>query len=57
VEAVGGAVAHSQADNGRDGLVEQPRLDEVADADPEVVDPVLAPARLAVVDGLDAVAV
>src|SRR5215208_7895680 len=57
VEAVGGALVHAQPDRRRDGLVEEPRLDEVADADPEVVDPVLPGPRLAVVDGLDAVAV
>jgi hypothetical protein len=55
VKAVGAAVLDPQADHGRDCLVEATRGVEVADADPEVVDPVLAAACLAVMDGLDAV--
>jgi len=42
---------------GRDRLVEEARLGEVADADPEVVDPVLALARFVVMDGFEAVPV
>ena len=57
MKAVGAAVLDPQADHGRDRLVEAARGVEVADADPEVVDPVLAAACLAVMDGLDAVPV
>jgi hypothetical protein len=57
VEALLELVADAQPENRRDRLVEALRRLEVGDADPEMVDDVLALASATVVDGLGAVAV
>src|SRR6185312_12782981 len=57
VEAALVAVADVQADGRRDRLVEEARLREVANADPEVVEPVYAPLDPLTVHRLEAVAV